>query len=61
MKMKKDIGLIVEFDDEKYSYEETIFLYQRFFEILAIIGKQKIPENFVKRIFTEKWYDKQKP
>lgn len=35
MKKKKDVGVIIEFEDKEYSKEETIFLYQRFFTILA--------------------------
>ena len=31
-------GVIVTFDDREYSEEETIFLYQRFFEVLGRIA-----------------------
>lgn len=50
MKRKKEIGLIIEFDDVEYSDEETAILYQQFFELLASIKKVSIPENFGKAL-----------
>ncbi len=50
MKKKKDIGVIIQFDDKEYSREETVFLYQRFFNILAETNNMKIPENILKVI-----------
>ncbi len=50
MKKKKDIGVIIQFDDKEYSREETVFLYQRFFNILAETNNMKVPENILKVI-----------
>lgn len=50
MKRKKEIGLIIEFDDVEYSDEETAILYQQFFELLASIKKVSIPKNFGKAL-----------
>ncbi len=50
MKKKKDIGVIIQFDDKEYSREETVFLYQRFFNILAEANNMKVPENILKVI-----------
>lgn len=43
MKKKKDVGIIIKFDNKEYSKEETIFLYQRFFEILSEAKQQQKP------------------
>ena len=48
MKKKKDIKVIINFDNKDYSKEETIFLYQRFFEILAEAKNMKAPKNLRK-------------
>ncbi len=45
MKKKKDVGVIIDFDDKEYSKEETIYLYQRFFTILAETKDIKTPIN----------------
>ncbi len=50
MKKKKDIGVIIQFDDKKYSKEETIFLYQNFFSILAEARDIKIPKELLKTV-----------
>ncbi len=34
-KKSKNINVVIEFDNEEYSEEETTFLYQRFINILA--------------------------
>ena len=44
MKIRKDVNVIITFDDKEYSEEETAFLYQQFFESLAKIKGVKIPE-----------------
>ncbi len=41
-KIRKDVGVKVVFDDKDYSYEETILLYQQFFETLAGNRKSKL-------------------
>lgn len=38
---QKDIGVIIEFDDKEYSYEEASFLWTRFFSVLARIADIK--------------------
>ena len=35
MKIRKDVNVIITFDDKEYSEEETAILYQQFFESLA--------------------------
>ena len=45
MKKKKDVGGIIKFDYKEYSKEETIFLYQRFFEIFAEAKGVKVSKN----------------
>lgn len=50
MKKKKDIGVIIQFDDKEYSKEETIFLYQKFFSILAEARDIKIPKELLKTV-----------
>ena len=44
MKIRKDVNVIITFDDKEYSEEETAILYQQFFESLAKIKGVKIPE-----------------
>ena len=44
MKIRKDVNVIIRFDDKEYSEEETAILYQQFFESLAKIKGVKIPE-----------------
>ena len=51
MKKKKDVGVVINFDDKEYSKEETIFLYQRFYEILAEAKDMKVPQNFGKILY----------
>lgn len=47
MTKKKDVRLIIQFDDKEYSKEETEFLWERFFLLLAEIINPKIdPEIF---------------
>ena len=50
MKRKKDIGIIIQFDNKEYSKEETIILYQNFFSILAEARDIKIPKEFLKTV-----------
>lgn len=42
MKIRKDVNVIITFDDKKYSEEETAIFYQQFFECLAKIKGVKI-------------------
>ena len=58
MKIKKDIGVIIRFDDNDYSYKETILLYQQFFEILGEIANVEVPKNFAKSIYTREFHNK---
>lgn len=48
MARKKDVGLIIQFDDKEYSKEETEFLWARFFLLLAEIQNIKIDPEIVK-------------
>lgn len=48
MTKKKDVGLIIQFDDKEYSKEETEFLWERFFLLLAEIQNIKIDPEIVK-------------
>ena len=50
MKRKKDIGIIIQFDNKEYSKEETIILYQNFFSILAEARDIKIPKEFLNTV-----------
>ena len=52
MKKKKDVGIIIKFDNKEYSKEETIILYKRFIEIFAEAKNVKIPKNLIK-VFAE--------
>ncbi len=61
MKRKKDIGIIIQFEDKEYSKEETIFLYQNFFSILAEARDIKIPKELLKTViesFLEEYNDR---
>lgn len=60
MTNKKDIGLIIKFDGKEYSYEESIFLYKRFFEILSGEIDLKIPEKLIKKVFPPSFFKKHK-
>ena len=40
MKIRKDVNVIITFDDKEYSEEETAILYQQFFESLAKLYQQ---------------------
>lgn len=51
MRIKKDVGIIIKFDDKEYSKEEAIFYYQRFFEILAEAQGVEILKNTGKIIY----------
>ena len=57
MKKKKDIGVIIQFDNKEYSKEETIFLYQRLISILLkakdIKIDSKIIENTAKELVSK--------
>lgn len=44
MKIRKDVNVIITFDDKEYWEEETAILYQQFFVSLAKIKGVKIPE-----------------
>ena len=44
MKIRKDVNVIITFDDKEYTEEETAILYQQFFECSAKIKGVKIPE-----------------
>ena len=44
MKIRKDVNVIITFDDKEYSEEETAILYQQFFGSLAKIKGVKIPK-----------------
>ena len=48
MKKKKDVGLIIQFDDKEYSKEETEFLWGKLFLLLAEIQNIKIDSEIVK-------------
>ena len=57
MTKKKDVGLIIQFDDKEYSKEETEFLWEKFFLLLAEIQNikidPKIVENTTKAMVSE--------
>ncbi len=59
-KIRKDVGVKVVFDDKDYSYEETILLYQQFFETLAGIARVNLPKNFAECIYPREHYEKNK-
>ena len=42
MKIRKDVNVIITFDDKEYSEEKTAIFYQQFFECLAKIKGVKI-------------------
>ena len=49
MKNRKDIGLIIKFDDVEYSKDECASLYQQLFELLCEVAKYKYcPKNIGK-------------
>lgn len=49
---QKDIGVIIEFDDKEYSYEEASFLWTRFFSVLARIAEKEIPAEYIQKVFS---------
>ena len=50
MKRKKDIGLIVKFDDKEYSEEETVLLYKNLFTLLAEGNNVKIDQKLLEKV-----------
>lgn len=49
MKIRKDVGLIIKFDDVEYSKDECASLYQQLFELLCEVAKYKYcPKNIGK-------------
>lgn len=49
MKNRKDVGLIIKFDDVEYSKDECASLYQQLFELLCEVAKYKYcPKNIGK-------------
>lgn len=61
MKNKKDLGVIIQFDDKEYSKEEIEFLWERFIFILAeaqnIDFDSKITRNLIKTMISEIFKD----
>ena len=61
MKNKKDLGVIIQFDDKEYSKEEIEFLWERFIFILAeaqnIDFDPKITRNLIKTMVLEVFKD----
>ena len=57
MKNKKDLGVIIQFDDKEYSKEEIEFLLERFISIQAeaqnIDFDPKIIQNLIKIMVSE--------
>lgn len=57
MKNKKDLGVIIQFDDKEYSEEEIEFLWGRFITILTeaqnIDFDPKIIQNLIKIMVSE--------
>lgn len=49
----KTTGVVVTFDDKEYSEEETIFLYQRFFEVLGKLQELMCLKTMVKGYLRE--------
>jgi len=60
-KIRKDVGVKIVFDDKDYSYEETVLLYQQFFETLAGIAKVKVSKNFAESIYPREYHNKKRP
>ena len=64
MKNKKDLGVIIQFDDKEYSKEEIEFLWERFIFILAeaqnIDFDPKITRNLIKTMISEIFKDTKK-
>ncbi len=50
MKRKKDIGLIIKFDDKEYSEEETVLLYKNLFTLLAEGNNVKIDKKLLEKV-----------
>ena len=48
----KDIGVIIEFDDKEYSYEETSLLWARLYSVFARIAEKEIPVEFIQKVFS---------
>ena len=48
----KDIGVIIEFDDKEYSYEETSLLWTRLYSVFARIAEKEIPVEFIQKVFS---------
>lgn len=57
MKNKKDLGIIIQFDDKEYFKEEIEFLWERFIFILAeaqnIDFDPKITRSLIKTMVSE--------
>jgi len=60
MTIKKDIGVIIKFDDKEYSKEEMIFLYQRLFNFITEESNIKNIPQFLGKAVVESIFEKQK-
>jgi len=57
MTKKKDVGVIIKFDDKEYSKEEMEYLYQRFFNLLAEAKRIKNPPQFIGKCMVKALYE----
>lgn len=60
MKIRKDVGLIIKFDDVEYSKEECASLYQQFFELLCEVAKYKYCPKNIGKILADAVFERKK-
>lgn len=60
MKIRKDVGLIIKFDDVEYSKEECASLYQQFFELLCEVAKYKYCPKNIGKVLADAVFERKK-
>lgn len=53
MKIRKDVALIIKFDDVEYSKEECASLYQQLFELLCEVAKYKYCSKNIGKVLVD--------
>ena len=60
MKNRKDVGLIIKFDDVEYSKDECASLYQQLFELLCEVAKYKYYPKNIGKILADTVFERKK-
>ncbi len=60
MKIRKDVALIIKFDDVEYSKEECASLYQQLFELLCEVAKYKYCPRNIGKVLADAIFERKK-